>query len=297
MRLIENLLNQPFPGCNLSLRNFRSPLIAGCIVFFIIYFLKPFGFDQVPAKYIFIHSVFYGAITFITIAANLNLLPLLFSKWFEESRWTLGKEFLLMMWQILTISIANVLLTHILYGWSLSFLNILLFIWYTFVVGVFPMSFLLMLKYISLLKKHQQTANSIEPDLVTPDSGYSDNTRVTLLGDYQNEVLEVRVDDILYISAADNYIQVFYLQNDKLASSFLRSTLKKAEESLNLFPQFFRCHRTYLVNLNKINHINGNAQGLKLHIEGSPELIPVSRSLNQELKQLIQAKKQLPVYP
>lgn len=53
------------------------------------------------------------------------------------------------------------------------------------------------------------------------------------------------------------------------------------EENLAEFPEFYRCHRTYIVNLQKVKHISGNAQGYKLHLENIDTLIPVSRSLNE----------------
>ena len=55
------------------------------------------------------------------------------------------------------------------------------------------------------------------------------------------------------------------------------------EKQLSDLPQFFRCHRTYLVNLDRVGHVSGNAQGYKLHLEGIDNLVPVSRSLNEEI--------------
>lgn len=260
-----------------------------------MYFLKPFGLDRVPKNYILIHSLLYGFVTFSTTAANLLLLPQLLPKWFDESRWTVGKELFMMIWQIITISLANVALAHILYGRDLSFATLLVFLGYTSAVGIFPIGILVLLKYIKLLKKYQETARSIGPELFATEASIKPDTLIiTLLGDYQNEVFKVRANHILYVSTADNYIQVFYLKDDTVVSVFLRSTLKKAEESLSKSSQFFRCHRTYLVNLHKIEHISGNAQGLKLHMQGSSELIPVSRSLNQQLKQQMQFNSNYP---
>jgi DNA-binding LytR/AlgR family response regulator len=62
-----------------------------------------------------------------------------------------------------------------------------------------------------------------------------------------------------------------------------RSTLKKMEGQLQAYPFFYRCHRAYIVNMNKVVHISGNAQGFKLHLAGLDDTIPVSRSLNEEI--------------
>ncbi len=48
-----------------------------------------------------------------------------------------------------------------------------------------------------------------------------------------------------------------------------------------------RCHKSYIVNLNKVNRISGNAKGYKLQIDELDFLIPVSRSLGiDDLNQL-----------
>ena len=61
------------------------------------------------------------------------------------------------------------------------------------------------------------------------------------------------------------------------------------------FPQFFRCHKSYLVNLHQVKHISGNAQGHKLHLFYGDELIPVSRKNNSIIKEKLEifTKKQV----
>ena len=62
----------------------------------------------------------------------------------------------------------------------------------------------------------------------------------------------------------------------------LRSTLKKAEETLRPFPCFFKSHRAYIINLDKVIHVQGNAQGYKIRLQELEELVPVSRNMNTE---------------
>jgi len=102
------------------------------------------------------------------------------------------------------------------------------------------------------------------------------------LGDYQNEKVEVYVDDLHLVTSASNYIKVFHLQKEQLVYSIIRSTLKKAEETLLEHPNFFKCHRAYIINLDKVVHVEGNAQGYKVRVAGHEELVPVSRNLNGE---------------
>ena len=64
-------------------------------------------------------------------------------------------------------------------------------------------------------------------------------------------------------------------------------TLKEFEEQLSSFPYVFKVHRSYLVNLQAIESIMGNAQGYALRLKNYSEgTIPVSRSTIQEFNRI-----------
>lgn len=286
------ILQQPFPGYRQSASSFRFGLIAGAVVFLIILFFRPFGLSAVESSFFPLHALLYGVGTFVMVALNSYFAPQIFPSLFAESRWTVGKELLMMLWQIMSISIINMLITHWLYNDSISLITAIYFFAYTAAIGIFPITILILLKYVLLLKKNETAAAKIGEQLSISEDKVSALAPVLqLTGDYQNEMLHVAADAICFISSADNYIKVTYLDGEHLTSTMLRSTLKKAEQSLVNHPQFFRCHRTYIVNLKKVKAVSGNAQGLKLHLDGTEEVIPVSRSLHQQLSHLLQQQK------
>jgi DNA-binding LytR/AlgR family response regulator len=51
-----------------------------------------------------------------------------------------------------------------------------------------------------------------------------------------------------------------------------------------MHQNFYRCHKSYVINLDQVNHISGNAQGYKFHLKSAEDLIPVSRSNNEFVK-------------
>src|SRR5215471_9595112 len=81
--------------------------------------------------------------------------------------------------------------------------------------------------------------------------------------------------------------KIIHLDKGTTQQKVIRNSLKNLEDQLSKYPGIYRCHRTCLVNLQKVIHASGNAQGIKLHLNGTNELIPVSRSLTQEIKQKI----------
>jgi ABC-2 type transport system ATP-binding protein len=65
-------------------------------------------------------------------------------------------------------------------------------------------------------------------------------------------------------------------------------TLTELEQKLLSFG-FFRCHRSYIVNLQKVREIitwTKNSYSLRLHT-GKDDVVPLSRSKLQELKALL----------
>ena len=58
-----------------------------------------------------------------------------------------------------------------------------------------------------------------------------------------------------------------------------RLTLKDLESALKPFPEIIRTHRSYLVNLNQIMGVVGNAQGYKLKLRDYDGTVPVSRNM------------------
>ena len=66
----------------------------------------------------------------------------------------------------------------------------------------------------------------------------------------KGELIKVNKSDINYIEAFDNYSKLICCKNEYLVSF----TLKKVEEKLN-DKNFIRIHRSYLININKIDSL------------------------------------------
>jgi hypothetical protein len=90
--------------------------------------------------------------------------------------------------------------------------------------------------------------------------------------------ISVVQDDILYIEASDNYVLIYYNSNNKISKYMIRNTLKNLESKL-LTIGFIRCHRSYLVNFNKVKILKREKDGLFLELNSDPHLVlPVSKT-------------------
>ena len=67
----------------------------------------------------------------------------------------------------------------------------------------------------------------------------------------------------------------------------IRSSLKKAIETVNELDFILRCHRTFIVNTNHIKEIQGNSQGYKLYFENLDFPVLVSQKYIKSFKDTI----------
>jgi DNA-binding LytR/AlgR family response regulator len=73
---------------------------------------------------------------------------------------------------------------------------------------------------------------------------------------------------------------IFFTEHGKKAPEPRRS----ARQYVSLL---LRC--AYIVNLDQVLQLSGNAQGLRLHLKGIDTTIPVSRTLNNEIRARLNA--------
>ena len=96
--------------------------------------------------------------------------------------------------------------------------------------------------------------------------------------------LSLKRSDILYLQGSDNYVTIWYNTQNKASKYLLRNTLKKLEDEL-VGESIIRCHRSYLVNMEKVKLIKKEKEGMMIELESNtPVFVPVSRSyMNQDL--------------
>ena len=104
------------------------------------------------------------------------------------------------------------------------------------------------------------------------------------LYDYNGALkLTINSDSLYYMESQDNYVKIFYENNGKLLSYMLRSRTKTIEENLTE-TSMVRCHRSYMVNVMKINHIRKGGKARYIVLTNDDiKPIPVSKSYFKNL--------------
>ena len=88
----------------------------------------------------------------------------------------------------------------------------------------------------------------------------------------------IKRDDLLYLEAADNYVIIHYLDNQKESRYILRNTLKNIEQGFRN-SHLVRSHRSFIVNMDKVNMIRKEKEGLVVGFDAPVSTsIPISKT-------------------
>ena len=277
------ILAQEYPAPRPVLKNLIIAVLSGLfIALFLIYF-EPFNLHEDNVFQI----SFFGCITTIILVFFLYFSPLLLPNLFSDKNWKVGYQIILILLIIIVIatfnSIYSIYRNSIPFSWDIY----LLMLSRTCVLGIFPTAFITFLDYNHKLKSNLNLASNI---LKNKKEFLKDSRHVThqISTDLKNETFSFIENDFIYAIADGNYTDICFLDENKLKKVTHRVTLLSFEIQLKEVSSLVRCHRSYMVNLNKVKNISGNAQGLKLELINYSEIIPVSRKYIPIVKEFFQ---------
>ncbi len=88
----------------------------------------------------------------------------------------------------------------------------------------------------------------------------------------------IKLENLLYLESADNYVNIYYQDKGKTARFMLRNTIKRLEESFR-GTEIIRCHRSYMVNFDKVKILRKDKEELCLDLDVPSAIsLPVSKS-------------------
>lgn len=114
---------------------------------------------------------------------------------------------------------------------------------------------------------------AIEVPLYDKENNRSSNT-LTIVGNNKSETLTICEADFIYAKAQQNYVDVFYKTDNGMQQKTFRNTLSNIMKQL---PKAWQVHRSYLVNLDYLESVEGNARKRYIRISTTEETIPISQ--------------------
>ena len=146
---------------------------------------------------------------------------------------------------------------------------------------------------VILLKDTQQRLMLTKSDTVeSDDEVMPEHTEIiNLMDNNGNLKLSVKLDNLYYIKAEDNYINVFYQRSGAIASYMLRCKMKTIEDNCLDSSSLMRCHRSYIVNIKKVSVLHNEADGFVIDFEREGlDSVPVSKTYSAKVLEAFNKK-------
>ena len=270
------ILVQEYPAPRPVLKSLIIAVLSGLFIALFLLYFEPFNLHLNTDGNKVFHMSFFGCITTFVLLFFLFVFPVLLPNLFSDKNWKLGYQMILNMLILIVIATFNSIYSNYMnsipFGWD----SYWLILSRTSVLGILPIAFITFSDYYLKVKSSLNSASNI---IKNKKEYLKDLKEVThqISTDLKSETFSFKENDFNYAIAVGNYIDMCSLDENTLKKVTYRVTLSSFEIQVKESSNLIRCHRSYLVNLNKVKNISGNAQGLKLELINQSEIIPVSR--------------------
>ena len=277
---LQRFLSQPYPFYFEGKTFYTLFVLVFLMSLGFNYFFEPFNV-YVPEHKMsyFLISLVHAVVTvivFFIMFLCLKLLPK------QVEKWNVSKEILFLSSFLILVGIGQFLIRDFIYdnpnNWSWTYF--IEEIRNTFLVGILFVAILVPLNFNHLYRKNQNRASSL-----SPRTKKSENSQIYIVTDVKGDDFDLDITHFLYAKADRNYAEIFIQTADGIDKKLKRISIKNLESQLDPYGNVIRTHRSYMVNLNHIVKINGNAQGYKLDLNAPGNAVPVSRSYIPKLEE------------
>ena len=289
---LKEYLNKPTYAID---RPWVIVLLNSMVVALILAIFEPFHYRLNSVIQFWVLWCFVG-LTFIFSVVAFVLFPKLFKRFYDPERWTIGKNLLHCSCFLLFLGLACFIYDYYFLMrmdfWSdldttIFYKMLLIDVSAAITIVIIPLIFGFFIIENNALKRNLQEAIRMNKLLSERNIQEEKGGDAIILSGDTKESICVLPDNIMYMESSGNYVDVCYREEGNMKHKLLRSTIKQMDEMMEKYGCFVRCHRAYIVNVNKIMNINGNAQGYRLNLEDTQQEIPVSRTYLKDFKSFL----------
>lgn len=250
----------------------RLILFTSLFALVFINFYSPFGADR-WFNVTKLEFLTYSSLVILTGVLVVVISRIVMYYW--------GKKHIIFLWQYLAWIAVEIMFMALFYTLFEKFILkdprtfpdlFKLSAWNTALVLLIPYS--TMWLYFSWRDKKEQI------EKMSDSHAFSDSSKGMIPFYDEKSILKfsVKKENLLYLESAENYVSICYLNQEKISKYLLRDTLKRMEE-LFAGTEIIRCHRSYMVNFEKVKVIRKEKEGLILELDVPSAIdIPVSRT-------------------
>lgn len=278
---MTSYLNRPSPLMNTAASRWILVVSISTFIFVFLWAFRPFGVFNSFVVSSFEASLGYATVTLLVTSSYIFGLNNRLASYYGQ-RWTVGRHLIAIFFNISMIGVVNGIYAQNILNETYLNQNDLVDIYlsqfgYTHAVGLFPVVLVLLIFELRERNYYVEQSSHIQKKTQEEQLKVSNDEVLEIKGDNASEHVRILSSDFLFARASGNYVELHYIENGRIVKEVLRLSLSGLMDQINNETWAFQTHRSYLVNLNAIASVQGNAQGYTLLLRHSEVTIPVSR--------------------
>ena len=241
---------------------------------FLIFFL-PFGIDnynpnhEYTLAFLLEISKFAAGILVLSVINEIVLRPLFIK------RASLKAVVLWSLWTMVLLSSLTFYIYNYLGNWhDYSVQSYLGFLINTSSVLLFPII------GVFFFFRYRSLQYEIEHFLTTKENNIDAEQLISFKGQGTKDQITLKASSFLYGRAQDNYVELYYLEQQQLKKFLIRSSLQKLIDTISFKP-ISRCHRSFIANLLQVKSVKGANHEMTLFLDPFDTMVPVSKSYKE----------------
>jgi hypothetical protein len=276
-------LNKPYDLLEINKFKFLFSFGGALFLFLFLFIFEPFGLYNLSGLFKLKIISFH-----VFSALLIGLVHLFWLQKFFIKKYNLRNTILWISWMIFLSILSSSLINDLVINQGqFYFITFIFFLGIIFGITIVPILILILWHYIHTLKKQIKISSQINKKILEKDGILNNSEKIIFEASNKRENISLLMNNFLYITSADNYIDVYYKEDNSIKHNLLRNTLNEIEKKFAGNKNVQRCHMSYIVNLGLIDSVLGNASGYKLKLKNTEVLIPVSRKYKDGLFKLL----------
>ena len=281
---IRQFLNRPYPYYFEGRDFWMLVVLIGSMAIIFEFIFQPFHVN--PREHKMPH--FWITVVHTLVALSILITGSLVLKWarVRSESWTVGKDILFLGTILVGIGIGQFLIRDVIYdnpnNWSMGYL--LEEIRNTFLIGMLFVMILVPINQNRLYRRNSERASVLRNNPVRHIPAPS----IPIETQLKQDDFELDPSTLLFAKADRNYVEIHTLKNGAPQKSLKRISLSSLEHQLSSLSHVVKTHRSYLVNLQFLESVSGNAQGYHLKMKYLDAPILVSRALIPDFERRLQ---------
>jgi len=228
--------------------------------------------------------IIYGTIIIFASLIMSLLLPELFPKWFVATHWNVKKTIL---YFLLSVFVVGFFISVYAFRFDnpngVSFTDFFFFVFKRSVIlSFFPILIIVFYAEKKLFKENHARALTLINQLQEQKPFVAKEAKEIVFAKGTNDEFLLSEDKLCYIKAEGNYSLFVYKTLDGHKQNLIRCNLKSIEQLPDLPEHIVRCHKSYIINMNQVLDVKGNAKGYFFFLKNQDEKVPVSRNFSKE---------------